>query len=33
MKEYAFIIKQMKKEIMKLREEVGDTDEKYPRIH
>lgn len=31
-KEYASIIKQMKREMMKLREEVGDTDEKYPRM-
>lgn len=31
-KEYAPVIKQMKKEMMKLKEEAGDTDEHYPQM-
>lgn len=31
-KEYASIIKEMKKEMLKLRQEVGDTDENSPRM-
>ena len=30
--EYAPVIRQMKKEMIKLRTEVGDTDEKYPQM-
>ena len=31
-KEYAPVIKQLKKELLRLREECGDTDEKYPEM-
>lgn len=31
-KEYAPVIKQMKKEMLRLREEVGDTDSRYPKM-
>lgn len=31
-KEYAPVIKRMKKELMRLREECGDTDERYPEM-
>ena len=30
--EYAPIIKKMKKDLIKLREEAGDTDSKYPEM-
>jgi hypothetical protein len=29
---YAPVIKQMKKQLLNLRKEVGDTDEKYPEM-
>ena len=29
---YAPVIKQMKKDMLNLRKEVGDTDEKYPEM-
>ena len=29
---YAPVIKQMKKDLLRLRKETGDTDEKYPEM-
>lgn len=31
-REYAPIIKQMKQDLLRLRKEFGDTDEKYPEM-
>ena len=30
--EYSEIVKELKKQLLETREEIGDTDEKFPRI-